>query len=739
MLQAITISSMKHFHFTLFLTAFLLSSGLHAQRSDWKELGPIETPPAMNPHDAATGLGPINNLCIDPKGIIIYAGSNSGGLWKSSDRGRSWKSINNGLPQITGIQDIAMDPSRRKVLFISSGTSYGYGVYKTTDAGKTWKPTGLSYRQHENKLVERLLIDPRSKYPKTIVYALERNDRKTDVKRSDDGGITWNSICSKFPGNVPLFGLMELDKKDPRIIYFASNKELWCTMDAGETAGGWKNLSENILKDFKTGPAHQLGGILSVITEGNRVMVQFHTVIPNTYISATIHIRQSTDNGQTWTTVLSPACSGDCRGSMAVSPNDPRVIYYGGTYGVYKLDGRGEKMDCRLTSSTMPMTHENKKWIHDDIRAISIVRDRKGNEIVIAANDGGVSVSPDGGETWSYPDGNKGLGNLHFYGVGSSPDGNVIASGAHDNGVMIYDVKTKKWRNTNRHQDAGNCVIGVDSSGSMHIFAQFFSHFSDGTYLLLSSDGSNWRNVTPSKGIGGPRPMYMDIRKNLYVGFHDLYRMSINGRDQVNLTHMPHRFNTRSSPDDVRLMDNISAIGISASDSNYLYIAYSDATYGTTVRSKIWKTTTGGGSFEAWQDISAGNDGLMWTPVSGMVVDPRNRDKIWVCMESLENKTDPPFSKVWTYDGTRWENISTNIPNLPVNCLVFDSLERVLYAGTDAGIYFLDTLGQWQPFMKGSPEDLPKARVLGMEINYATRKLRASTYGRGLWETVLIK
>ena len=148
---------------------------------------------------------------------------------------------------------------------------------------------------------------------------------------------------------------------------------------------------------------------------------------------------------------------------------------------------------------------------------------------------------------------------------------------------------------------------------------------------------------------------------------------------------------------------------------------------------RLFKTSTGGGTNPGdWTDITPPTPGNTWGTYfsSDIAVSSNNPNKIWVSYSGyLEDY------KIKMFDGEAWSDYQNGLPNLPVNCLAhINGSNDALFAGTDVGVYFRDAgMAQWEPFS----ESLPTVIVNWLEVNYTNQKLRAGTFGRGLWETDL--
>ena len=145
----------------------------------------------------------------------------------------------------------------------------------------------------------------------------------------------------------------------------------------------------------------------------------------------------------------------------------------------------------------------------------------------------------------------------------------------------------------------------------------------------------------------------------------------------------------------------------------------------------LYKTSDGGNS---WQNITSNLPTTAGcfdcSAISNITVHPENPKIAWVTMSGYS-----AVNKVFktTDGGTSWVNITENLPNSPVNCIIYQkNSKEVLYIGTDLGVFFKDSTDKdWKPFMK----NLPNVPVQELEIFYKTGKLRAATFGRGLWES----
>jgi len=228
---------------------------------------------------------------------------------------------------------------------------------------------------------------------------------------------------------------------------------------------------------------------------------------------------------------------------------------------------------------------------------------------------------------------------------------------------------------------------------------------SQGGQFYKSTSGGNFGNANIQQPGGGawvtPFVMHPSDPATIYVGLSNV-RKTTNGMGS---------WTTISSFGG----GDINNMYISESDPEFLYVSKS---------STIYRTTDGG---DSWDNISSGLPNLH---ISYIAVHPLTPETVAVCLSGYDNG-DKVFI---TYDaGETWINFTHNLPNIPANCVIFNNDPNDgLYVGMDVSCYYRDnSLDEWEPFMEG----LPNVIVNELEIHYESGKIRAATYGRGLWES----
>jgi hypothetical protein len=186
--------------------------------ANWTSLGPSSwQTTSYNP-----GNGRVNGITVDPLDHnIIYTGTPSGGLWKSTDCGNTWTCLTDDLP-IIGTSCIAIHPTNTDTLYIATGDgdasdNYSLGVLKSYDGGLTWNNTGLSWTIYQYHSLRTIIMDPTN--PNVLLVAADNG-----VYRSDDAGDTWTNTLSGW------FKDLEFMPNNPQVVY-ASGNTFWKSTD----------------------------------------------------------------------------------------------------------------------------------------------------------------------------------------------------------------------------------------------------------------------------------------------------------------------------------------------------------------------------------------------------------------------------------------------------------------------------------------------------------------------------
>lgn len=401
---------MKHF-FTLILIATFCISGLAQKKKN--AISPVGSAPVETPHlvkidyDSVfkavkwRNIGPfrggrsVTSAGVVGNPLVYYMGTTGGGVWKTTDAGLTWSNISDGYFKTGSVGAIAVAESDPNVIYVGMGehaprgvmTSYGDGVYKSTDAGQTWTKLGLDLTRH----ISRICVHPQNP---DVLYvaaqgALHGVSEERGVYKSVDGGKTWkktlfidqNTGCSE----------LSMDMSNPRILFAAmwDHRRLpWQMVSGGKGSGLYKSLDggETWTK-LEKGLPKELGkmGITVSRANPNRVFA----VIESDTEKEQGGVFRSDDSGKTWTRV-----SKDHRTvqrawyyiEIFADPTNENVVYVLNSPALKSIDGG------KTFSGVFNGTHGD----HHDLW----INPTNGKNLVLA-NDGGAAVSFNGGQTFS--------------------------------------------------------------------------------------------------------------------------------------------------------------------------------------------------------------------------------------------------------------------------------------------------------------------------------------------------
>ena len=652
------------------------------RQGNWTFIGLNNTPANVYPY---SGVGRVNCVRFDPaNSSIIYAGAPSGGLWKSTDAGSTWTLWNTDALGSLGVSDLAIDPQNSQVMYIASGdrdaaSTYSLGVLKSTDGGLTWNTTGLSWNVSQLGQTTRILIDPTN----TQLLHVGTNN---GIYRSTDGGATFTLVSSASAGD------MEFKPGDPTTIYASTATQVYRSTNSGLTYTLMYTISG-------------AGGIAMAVTPANASYVYALATDANTYGYKGLY--RSTDGGSTFTLMSStPNILGsDCTGSdnsgqgwynlaIAASPVNANNIFIGGIFIWSSTDGgatwtlKGSYGGC--ASYVFPDVHD------------LIFLPGSGTHVYVGC-DGGVFETQDNGGSWTGL--NNGLEISQQYTIGqSASNASLILTSCQDVGTDLLSGTT--W---SRLESGEATEVIIDRTNNSTMYGGGYN----GLYKMRSDDGgATWTDImTGITGSGSwVTPWIQDVSaaSTLWSGYQEIFKSTNKG---ANWTQVSSLGGTES----------FVAMDQAQSNSQVLYAARATS---------IIKTTNGGTS---WTTVT-GNLPVSNAQIKYIEIDPSDANHVWVTFSGYS-----AADKVWvSYNGgSSWSNYSTGLPNLPANCIVHQngSSFGTLYVGMDVGVYYRDSLmGSWVAFSSG----LPNVVVSEMEIQYAAGKLRAATYGRGMWETDLL-
>lgn len=666
--------------------------------------------------------------------LTYYMGTTGGGVWKTTDAGNTWKNISDGFFKTGSVGAVAVSESDKNVVFAGMGehavrgvmSSYGDGVYKSTDAGKTWKKTGLDLTRQ----IADICIDPTNA---DVVYvaaqgALYGPSEERGVYKSTDGGVTWKKVLyvDEHTGCADL----SMDMANPRILYAAMwdhQRTSWEIRSGGRGSGMYK----------------------------------------------------STDGGETWKKIEKGLPKEKGKMAVGASRSNPDKVYalvesdsQKDIGGLFSSDNGGKSWvlaskDHRLVQ---------RAWYY-----IELCVDPQNENVVYAFNSPGLK-SIDGGKTWTTIHGTH--GDYHQMWINPNNEKNMII--ANDGGAAVSFNEGKTWSSENNQPTGQFYRINADNLFPYNIY----SGQQDNTSVMIAS-----RNLTGSN-IGDKNWWYSAGGESAFLAFNPdspeyvmggSYQGTIEVLDQRTKETKPVMVSPIQyqalKPKDMKYRFNWNApIVFSASDSNVFYhganvllktndlgyhwkVISPDLTRQDTAKmdeSGMPYTNEGAGGENygtlAYVATSPHAKGVIWTGSDdGLVYLTKDDGKTWdnVTPKGLEeclincieispfddatvyiattrykfNDMAPGLYKTNDY-GKTWINISNGIPNgAYTRCIREDDKQKdLLYAGSETGFYISYNGGKtW----KHQQLNLPVTPITDLMVHKGN--IIASTMGRGIW------
>ena len=678
----------------------------------------------------------VAGIAGDP--LTYYQATTGGGLWRTTDAGGTWENVSDGWFG-GSIGSVAVAPSDPNVIYVGGGektlrgnVSPGWGMWKSEDAGRSWRSLGFEEAQH----IPRVVVHPRDEdvvYAAVLGHAFGPNEER-GVYRSRDGGETWEKVLyvSEDVGAYEI----EMDPTNPRILYasmwrvrrtpysFSSGGEgssIWRSTDGGDT---WEDISD------KDGLPDGTWGV-SAVSIAPSSPETVYALVENEDGG----LFRSDDAGETWRRV-------------SADRNLRQRAWYFTQLGVDSEDeDKVWVLNVQLWVSTDGgKTFENVDTPHVDHHDIWIAPE-DGDRIVIA-DDGGAQVTFDGGETWStylnQPTAQfyRVTTDTHFpYRIyGGQQDNSTIRIAHRSAGGTITE---RDWEESAGgesgwlapHPDDPDLVFG----GSYGGFLQMVNHRTGESRIV---------NVWPENPIGAPAkdlkirfqwnfPLLFSQYRDEATGDYPLFAAGNHLYRSLNLGQSWERI----SPDLTRAdtltlgssggpitQDNTSveyygtifALAESPHEEGTLWVGSDDGL--------LHITRDGGGS---WTDVTPPDRLLPEASLINTVeADPSRPGGLYVAATRYKNDDFRPFLLHTDDYGQSWQRIDSGIPDGAFTRVIRADPARLglLYAGTERGMYVSFDDGEgWQPFQL----NLPIVPITDLSVRQG--ELVVATQGRSFW------
>ncbi|HVB37312.1 MAG TPA: hypothetical protein VND92_02200, partial [Vicinamibacterales bacterium] len=689
-------------------------------------------------------IGPLGNRVTSVTGVpgnpdVYYFGAAGGGVFRTTDGGSHWTPIFD-HEDVGSIGAIAVAPSDPNVIWVGTGESWirsnvsiGDGVYKSTDAGRTWQHMGLD----QTGRIGRVVIDPHN--PDVVLVAAEGMaygpQTERGVFRTDDGGRTWKKVL--FVNEDTGAADIAMDPQNPRIL-LASTWQLvihtWGRTSGGPGSGLWKSTDEGLTWTRLRGhglPSGTLGkiGMAFAPSEPSRV----YALIEGQDNAGGVF--RSDDDGDTWTAVNhshTPHQRPHYYTRMAVEPDNPNEVYFISVELTVSLDGGRTFADA--PGGDHGDNHD--MWIDPT----------DGNRMIVG-NDGGAIISVDRGRTWARPtlpiaqiyhvytddrvpynvygnrqdgpstrgpsdsrlaDGTIPIGMWHSVGgcesgfaVPDPKDPDIIWSNCYGNALDRFNEKTRQARAVSPWPDnpMGHAArdlkyrfqwtfpIAIDplDHNRVYVGSQYVHETTDG--------GQTWKVISP------------DLTLN------DKAKQGPSGGlspDNASVEYYPVVFAITASP----VKEGVIWAG--------------------TNDGQVQVTEDGGAH---WTNVTKNIPGLPPDgTVSNIEADRWKAGTAYLSVDLHQANNRDPFIYQTTDFGRSWTSLSAGIPKSVfsyVHCVREDPKRPgMLYVGTENAVYFsLDDGAHWMPLQN----NLPHAPADWLTVQEPFDDLVVATYGRGFW------
>ncbi len=686
---------------------------------------------------AATG-GRLHDIQIDPSNpAVLYVAAATGGIWKSTNKGVTWKDIFAGQNDNT-FGALAIFEKNPKIMWAGSGeqnnrqsSSWGGGVYRSTDAGETWTYLGL----HETRSIGRVVLDPSN--PDVAYVAAVGNlwtgNPERGVFKTTDAGRTWTKALyvDTYTGATDLV----MDPRDAMVLYAATYQRLrkafgfngggpgsaiYKTTDAGAT---WKKLENGI-------PPGDKGRIGLAIAKSKP-----DVLIATIEQPGTGGTYRTEDAGATWKRMSATNPRPMYYSKPTIDPNNDKRVWLPGTYIVKSEDG-GATFEEEPTSPTYDV---GLKTDHHVIRV-----DPANSSHIYVVGDGGLHESFDMGKTYMRVN-NIPVAQIYRIAV-DNRDPYWIYAGLQDNHSWMGPSATRHWLGIlNQDWLEIGFSDGTGKAVDKADWRKVYSSSSGGSLSLVDPQTGDTVGINPRPPAGEPPYRYdwdapviasRHTPGTVYLGGNRLFTSRDYGftwtrskdltrainRDTLEMMGVMNR-DIRISRNDGDDISEISNFAESPLDPKILWIGTDDG--------NVQLTTDGGAT---WTELSGAIAAVRnGTFVGDIVASSASRGTAFVSFDAHRDGDFAPYIFRTSDFGKTWTPVVEGLPkdDASIRGLAeFPGHPNVLFAGTERALFVThDSGGHWTRLRA----NLPTTRYDDIVIHPRTKDLVLATHGRGIW------
>ncbi|WP_224485103.1 VPS10 domain-containing protein [Robertkochia aurantiaca] len=719
--------------FYVFLTLLFFATGTNELRSQqdpeslpefkqlkWRNIGPFRGGRSV----ACTGVP------SDP--LTYYMGTTGGGVWKTTDAGITWKNISDGFFKTGTVGALAVAPSDPNVIYVGMGehaargvmTSTGDGVYRSTDAGKTWTHIGIDNSRH----ISDVIIHPEN--PDIVYVAVQGAQygpsEERGVYRSRDGGKNWEKLL--YTHDRTGASSLEMDPANPRILYaslWEHRRYPWVMESGGEHSGLYKSTDGgDSWEPMTEGLPETMGK--SAITVSGADSERLWAVIEAEGKKGGVY--RSDNAGKSWQQVNNDRIN-IARSwyymEIFADPADLNTVYVLNAPMLKSIDGGRS-----FTPVSTPHGDNHDLWINP-----------LDTKYMINANDGGANVSLNGGRSWSTQENQP---TAQFYRV--SADNQVpymVYGGQQDNSAIAIMSRTNDngidWKDWFSVAGCESAYLAFDPNDPEVVYGGCYQGIIDAWNRI--SKESKQIKAYPELSLGNePGEMKFRFNWNAPIIFSQHQPNTVYHAGNVILKTTDGGISWEAISGDLtkneadkqgpggRPFTNEAAGG-----ENYntiMYLAESPQQAGV-----LWAGTDDGllhrtdDEGKNWTDVTPGDvkDGI----INSIEISPHNPETVYITVMRYKQNDLKPYIYKTTNNGKSWKLITEGIEGMHtfVRVVREDPVsEGLLYAGTETGMYVSVNGGKtWKPFQL----NLPVVPINDLTIRQ--NDLIAATAGRSFW------
>ncbi len=683
-----------------------------------------------------------------------YVAARNGGVWKTINNGTSFECVSESLG-ISSIGDVEVAPSNADIVWIGTGEDfsarssyYGNGIWKSTDGGKTWKNMGLKDSQH----IAEIIIHPTN--PDIVWVAvmghLFSENEERGVFKTTDGGKTWKKVLyiDAATGVIDI----AINSKNPDILYasaYEKERTPWTLEPGGvksriyKTTDGGANWSEIKGGGFPDGPLGRIGidvqygnpdVIVAVVQNLNlKPGVKPEDIVENIYVDNSMDYTingeayRSMDGGKTWTRINDPSkidVSGKAAYSfnkIRIDPQDPDKIYITGS-GMYVTFDGGKNWSTRSNIFRANFGDNRTLWV-----------DPTDGRHMLLGSDGGIYQTWDGGATMN-----------HYSQIPISEVYMVEVDNQEPYNIYLGLQDHESWKGPSNNW-----------SGRISVEDWTITGFSDGMYTRVDPEDNRWLYHTSQ--FGSPYREDQSIGERVSITpvppeGDDPYRYTWNapimlspfnssiiyaGAQKV-LMSLDRGDHWEEISPDLTSNDRAKIAG----KGHVMYCTITSLDESPLKAGVIWAGTDDGkvhvtqNHGATWEEVTrniekAGVPHERW--VSRVIASKHVEGRAYVALSGYRNDDFNPYVFVTEDFGKTWKNISSNLPQFPVNVIFEDRKNPdLLFLGNDNGVFYtLDRGAEW----KSLRANMPPVIVRDLLVHPRENDLVVGTYGRGAWIT----